>query len=187
MMRITQGTQKDCKLISDLASETFLNTYSKINPENSELLRAYVLKNFHEEKISQEMGRIGVAFLLMKEGDHILGYAKTIKDKESLEIEKLYMIEGVMGQGLGLIFFEHILAQAKHEKITKIWLGVYDQNHRAIRFYERLGFKKTGDRSFKFSWNGQDYEDNDWIMETDVVSDKGSGQLKKESSKQNQK
>lgn len=183
-MRITQGTQKDCKLISDLASETFLDTYIKINPENVELLKAYVLANFHEEKISQEMGRNGVAYLLMKQGDSLLGYAKTIKDKEVLEIEKLYIVEGSKGQGLGHKFYEHILAQAKHEKISKIHLGVYDQNAGAIRFYERLGFKKVSDRSFKFTWNGQNYEDNDWVMELDVVSDKGSGQSKKESSKQ---
>jgi ribosomal protein S18 acetylase RimI-like enzyme len=187
-MRITQGTQRNAQELAIIASETFLHTYCAINPENREILSAYCRANFYEEKISQEMGRNGVAFYMMKEDDALIGYAKTVKDLEKkLEIEKLYIIESTQGQGLGLKFMEHILAQAKHEGIKKIWLNVYDQNTGAIKFYERFGFKKVGERAFKYSWNGIDYQDNDWVMEYDVVSDKELAQSKKASSKQSLK
>ena len=187
-MRITQGTQKDAKVLAQIAGETFLHTYCAINPENREILTAYVRQNFHEEKISQEMGRNGVAYYLMKEGDEILGYAKTVKDLEKkIEIEKLYVLPTTQGQGLGLKFMEHLLLQAKHEGVKKLWLNVYDQNPGAIKFYERFGFKKIGERTFKFSWNGIDYQDNDLVMEYDVVSDKELAQSKKASSKLNPK
>lgn len=168
-MRITQGTQKDSKIIATIAAETFLYTYCAINPENREILSAYVRENFHKEKISEEMGRNGVAYYLMKEGDEVIGYAKTVKDAEKkIEIEKLYLIQATQGRGLGLEFMQHLVLQAKHEGTKKIWLNVYDQNTGAIRFYERFGFQKVSERVFKFSWNGIDYQDNDWVMELDI-------------------
>jgi ribosomal protein S18 acetylase RimI-like enzyme len=34
-----------------------------------------------------------------------------------------------------------------------VWLAVWTENHRAIDFYKKIGFKKVGDYDFKISEN----------------------------------
>ncbi len=41
------------------------------------------------------------------------------------------------------------------------WLGVNEENGRAIRFYEKHGFAKVGHKHFRLG----DREEDDWVLE----------------------
>ena len=41
---------------------------------------------------------------------------------------------------MGQLLFEKALAIAKQKKVDFIWLGVWEENHRALRFYTKNGF-----------------------------------------------
>jgi len=72
-------------------------------------------------------------------GDNgILGYALyNIADGEC-EITVLESL--VENQGIGSALVEMIIKQASHEGCTRIWLITTNDNVRAIRFYQRIGF-----------------------------------------------
>ena len=159
----------DIKLLSEMAISTFVKTYVALNPENAELLEAYANESFSEIKIESEIQKGHIRYYLMIHDNLHVGYAKTVQDGAKLELEKLYLTGVTQGMGLGQKFFEHILIKAREQKIKNLWLNVYDQNQGAIKFYSRLGFRKVGERDFKYVWNGQNYKDNDWVMEYDVV------------------
>ena len=67
-----------------------------------------------------------------------------------LQLWRLYLGQGFIGQGLGARLMDEVHAQARRRGAQTLWLGVYDRNVRAIEFYERCGFAKVGVRDFLF-------------------------------------
>jgi len=164
---IRKATLSDYAPLSKISTSTFYETYVQLNPENSPVLQAYVDETFNEEKIRNELRRNEVSFYLLEIENQIIGYAKTVVPLGSprVEIEKLYLMNGHLGKGLGKKLFLHIKSLAVFHGQKSIWLSVYDKNKAAIDFYLQLGFKKISEKDFTFNWNGQQYKDRDWILE----------------------
>jgi ribosomal protein S18 acetylase RimI-like enzyme len=167
LMMIRKAILSDYVTLSQISTATFYETYVQINPENSAVLQAYVDETFNEEKILIELQKKEVAFYLLEIENQIIGYAKTVElsGYPRIEIEKLYLMKGHIGQGLGKKLFLHIKNLAVIREKKSIWLSVYDQNKAAIDFYLQLGFNKISEKDFTFNWNGQEYKDQDWILE----------------------
>lgn len=53
---------------------------------------------------------------------------------------------GYWGQGIGRALMEAAILEAKALRFEQVELGVYADNERATRLYEKLGFEKTGVR-----------------------------------------
>ncbi|MCB0633853.1 MAG: GNAT family N-acetyltransferase, partial [Lewinella sp.] len=68
------------------------------------------------------------------------------------------------GQGLGKMMIVKALAVAREKNKERIWLGVWEHNPRAIRFYQGQGFEKTGTHVFRIGGEDQ----IDWVMEIEV-------------------
>ena len=83
---------------------------------------------------------------------------------DSIELERIYVIASYQGKRLG----EEILNQIKHialqRKKNSLWLGVWEHNQRAIKFYQRNAFKKFGTHPY---FIGND-EQTDWLMRFDL-------------------
>ena len=62
-------------------------------------------------------------------------------DSNALEIERIYVVKEQQGKSIGQVLLQKALSIAKELQSNCVWLGVWDQNIRAIRFYERWGFK----------------------------------------------
>ncbi len=52
------------------------------------------------------------------------------------------------GTGLGSRLMDEAVRLAAEQKKEYIWLGVWEKNERAIRFYEGKGFYRTGSHTF---------------------------------------
>ncbi|MFM7233838.1 MAG: GNAT family N-acetyltransferase [Flavobacteriales bacterium] len=50
--------------------------------------------------------------------------------------------------GVGPLLMEHAKNIAKQKDITRIWLGVWDKNARAIHFYKKHGSAEFGTHDF---------------------------------------
>ncbi|MGM9921184.1 MAG: GNAT family N-acetyltransferase, partial [Bhargavaea sp.] len=107
-------------------------------------------------------------FFIEKDGK-TAGYLKVNTGKaqseemgdNSLEVERIYISGRFQNQGLGKMLFGHALDLAREEGKTKVWLGVWEENEKAIAFYEKLGFIRAGEHTF---FMGDD-EQTDFIME----------------------
>jgi ribosomal protein S18 acetylase RimI-like enzyme len=53
-----------------------------------------------------------------------------------------------LGQGLGTQLMQLTLQECRQQGYESVWLGVWDQNIQAQRFYERCGYRKIGTKSF---------------------------------------
>jgi ribosomal protein S18 acetylase RimI-like enzyme len=81
--------------------------------------------------------------------DHnVIGYLKLnkggsqteLKDNDALEIERIYVLKEFHGKKVGQMLFEKAIQIAKEQNAEFVWLGVWEENKRAIQFYTKNGF-----------------------------------------------
>ena len=73
---------------------------------------------------------------------------KEQEDENALELERIYLLPTQQGNGAGSLLLNAIFEIAKNRKAKYIWLGVWEHNSGAIRFYERHNFVKFGAHNF---------------------------------------
>lgn len=153
-----------------LSKHTFSETFAHLNDPAH--FTAYTEKAFSRKQIAQELENPESAFYFIYHQDELAGYLKLntgkaqsdIRDADSLEIERIYVDQRYQGLGLGKALFEFSLDQAKAQNQRYIWLGVWEQNTKAINFYKSLGFYQFAKHPFKL---GDDLQ-TDYLMRLDL-------------------
>lgn len=152
-----------------VARTAFLQAFTAGNkPENVE---AYLLEAFTLEQFEKELNEPASTFFVAEKEGEIIGYTKVnqvpaqtdIHDPESLEIARLYVLEEHLGSGLGKKLLETAIDFAKQNQKKYLWLGVWERNARAIRFYEKNGLRIFGSHPFPFG----DEIQTDFLMRMD--------------------
>lgn len=152
--------------LSRIAAKTFFETYVALNPENRDLLKAYTEEFLNPIVLQGSMKEEGTKYFFLEVQNQVAGYLKIVGRKHGtpLELEKLYLIEGFSGQGLGQKLLDFVKELATSTGARSIQLSVYEQNISAIHFYKKNGFKQIGTTQFSYSWKGIDYQDVNWLM-----------------------
>jgi len=83
------------------------------------------------------------------EGESVLGYcfcqlrtcrgSTVLTDREELYIDDVCVDETVRGKGIAQALYHHTLAFAKEKGCAFVTLNVWEGNHRAAKFYEKMG------------------------------------------------
>jgi ribosomal protein S18 acetylase RimI-like enzyme len=89
--------------------------------------------------------------------DSVIGYLKLnygqsqteIKDNDALEIERIYVLKEFHGKKVGQLLYERAMQVGQQMNASYVWLGVWEKNPRAIRFYRKNGFVEFGKHIFK--------------------------------------
>lgn len=81
-----------------------------------------------------------------------------------MEIERIYVLKEFHGKKVGQILYEKAIELAKGIDADFIWLGVWEENPRAIRFYEKNGFSAFDKHIFQL---GND-EQTDIMMKLEL-------------------
>jgi len=166
-IHITGVEDKDLVALRAISIQTFTETFSEHNTEHD--MRKYVSENLSAERLQKELNTGGSLFYFIHCGHELAGYmklnedmAQTIAGKpHTLEIERIYVLRKFHGQQIGKSLLQQAIAIAKENSHEVIWLGVWEHNTKAIAFYERNGFVKTGSHDFVL---GNDVQ-TDHVME----------------------
>ncbi len=170
VLSLREAELSDLATLLDLAQTSFVQAFTEGNkPEN---VQAYLSQAFTQVQLEKEWRNPASTFLLASLKGKLVGYTKVnlaaaqtdVQDPESLEVARLYTLEEVWGKGVGQFLLDAALAFAKEKGKTFVWLGVWEHNARAIRFYEKNGFKTFGSHPFPFG----DEIQNDWLMRVKV-------------------
>ncbi len=147
-IKIVNVQLKDNKKLLDIGYKTFYDAFGPpVNTEEN--IQSYLREKFTLEIITKELQNPSSQFYFVILDNEISGYIKlNSKDAQTeqvhgngIEIERIYVVKEHQGKKIGQILFEKSLQVAKEKKAAFIWLGVWDQNQGAIRFYKRNGFK----------------------------------------------
>lgn len=164
---IRPATAADAVLLAELGSLTFSQAFAKDNTPKDMAL--YLQQAFSPEIQAAELADPACVFWLVSEADIISGYTKLqsglllncLSTQNTLKISRLYVLEQFWGNGIGTYLLNEINQYARKKGFESIWLTVWDQNPRAIKLYQKLGFKIVGDEDFIL---GEDVQ-HDFIME----------------------
>ncbi|SHF41976.1 spermine/spermidine N-acetyltransferase [Seinonella peptonophila] len=159
-------TLEDLKTLQDIGYETFKDTFQHLNtPENME---AYLQKAFNLKQLEKELLNVSSTFFFIYVNEELAGYLKVNVDiaqterieNDALEIERIYIRNKFQGQGLGKYLINRGIEIAKAQNKKLVWLGVWEKNEGAIKFYKKMGFVENGTHSFYMG----DEKQTDFIM-----------------------
>lgn len=152
---IRKITVNDLNELQSIGKLTFAETFSSGNSEEN--MKAYLENGFSTEKLTIELSDPNAEFYFAELEGETIGYLKVnvgqsqteIKDHNALEIERIYVLKEFHGKKVGQILYNKAIALAKEKNVDYVWLGVWEENPRAIRFYEKNGFKAFDKHVFK--------------------------------------
>ena len=153
-----------------LSRKTFYDAFEHVN--NPEDFEAYTSVAFTHDQLLSEIENPDSAFYFalidgVKVGYMKLNYASTqaeFQDADGAEISRIYVLADQQGKQIGKQLIDFAINKAIEDKLRYIWLGVWEHNHSAIRFYEREGFVKFSSHEF---WVGKDKQ-TDLLMRKEL-------------------
>ncbi len=154
-MKISICTVNDVEKLNYICRLTFTETFEDTNtPENLNqyLDEAYSIPVLTAELLNPD----SVTYLASDDNDNILGYMKLNKDSAqteagfdgSLEIQRIYIAKHAKGKGIGSELMKLAHKMAVEWNCSWIWLGVWEHNEAAKKFYSNKGFQKFSSHTF---------------------------------------
>lgn len=162
-IQIRQASPDDAQLLTDLAYTTFWDAFAH-HPKNApDDLAHYMRQAFRVEQIAEELSDPKSIFFIAEIDGEAAGYAKLIFDTTEpdivaewpVELNRLYSHQKFLGQGVGQTLMDACFARAVETGRDVMWLGVWEYNPRAQRFYEKNGFEIVGKHTFQLGSDPQ--------------------------------
>jgi GNAT superfamily N-acetyltransferase len=169
---IRRATSDDAKSLTDLSYTTFWDAFAH-HPKNApDDLAHYMRQAFSVEQIADELNDPRAVFLVAEIEGELAGYAKLVCDhiepgisaEKPIELNRLYSQQKFLGQGVGQTLMDACFDLARENGFDTIWLGVWEYNPRAQRFYEKNGFKEVGSHTFVLGSDPQ----TDLLMQKEI-------------------
>jgi ribosomal protein S18 acetylase RimI-like enzyme len=165
-IRLEQIEVSHLAQLQQIGTETFTEAFAGAN--NPEDFRQYLEEAFDADRLRRELTNPESRFFFLYDGGHLIGYSKIntgqaqteLKDPDGMEIERIYVRGAAQGRGLGTWMLDRLKAIARAEGMSYLWLGVWEENHDAIRFYKQHGFVTFGKHPY---YVGSDRQ-MDWMM-----------------------
>jgi ribosomal protein S18 acetylase RimI-like enzyme len=154
-IRLKKITTNDIDQLQIIGRQTFYETFSAGN--TGENMRKYLDEEFTTEKLTAELNNKNSEFYFAINDTNVIGYLKLnsgqsqteLKDDKAVEIERIYVLKAYHGKNVGQLLCEKAIQTAKQKNADYVWLGVWEENPRAINFYRKNGFIAFGKHVFK--------------------------------------
>ena len=152
-MEIKAVTEANLKELQAISIATFIDAFGAVNtPEDME---AYIRESRSLESLRKQL-YADSEFYFLEVDDQTIGYLKInygLSQTEPhltncLEVQQVYIIKEYQNKGLGKLLLDEAIQRGLDMGLDYIWLGVWEHNTDAIRFYERLGFRSFVEHSF---------------------------------------
>jgi ribosomal protein S18 acetylase RimI-like enzyme len=166
MITIRKLAVSDIPALRELAIRIYRDTFSHQNsPENME---AFLRKDYSEQSFQREFAEDGSQYFFACDDEKPVAYLRLRRSKEAephlgpntIELHRLYVDINYQGKKIGDLLMDFALKLAAAQKVDWIWLGVWEHNPRAQRFYERWGFTRFAEHVFQMGEDAQ----TDWLL-----------------------
>jgi diamine N-acetyltransferase len=163
---IRPGTVEDAQLLAAFARRTFAETFAAQN--DPARLAAFLDATYGAEQQRRELADPDWTTLLAEDDGALAGFAQVrdrpvpacVRAPAPLELGRLYVDRPWHGTGVAGALMDEVLRVATERGGRSLWLGVWQENPRAIAFYRRWGFEIAGEQVFEVGGDPQ----TDWVM-----------------------
>ena len=153
-VRLRVAVPGDAAPLADLAARTFAATFAEITPPAD--LAAFLAATYGAVQQGAEIADPDVATVLAVDGETIVGFVQVRRGSPppcvaadgAIELGRLYVDGTPHGRGVAAQLMDEAVRRAGEAGASVLWLGVFEHNHRAQRFYEKWGFRPAGSHVF---------------------------------------
>jgi ribosomal protein S18 acetylase RimI-like enzyme len=161
MIAVRRALASDAAALAELGARTFADTFAAQN--RAEDIDAYLAKTYAEALQRREIDDAEIVTLLVDDVDDggLVAFAQlrgSASEFGDVELARFYVDREHHGRGVAQMLMGAAVDAARELGGATVWLGVWEHNARAIRFYEKCGFRDTGSQPF--------------ILGTDVQTDR---------------
>lgn len=155
-MILRPATEADVPAISHLASEAFVAKFGELYSAAN--LNAFLSESLSEAAIASELARPDRIYRLAEADGRLLGFCKIglacgfpdhARGSRVMELKQLYTASDATGQGIGAMLMDWAMDQFVERGADEVQISVYSENFGAHRFYQRYGFDKIADITFR--------------------------------------
>jgi ribosomal protein S18 acetylase RimI-like enzyme len=151
---IRQAGPGDLELVREIGIRTFTESFADFN--TAEDISEYLSHAFHPDRVLSDLSNKDIRIRLAFYEGNVIGYTKTNRGAcqseplgaDHLELERIYVASEAQGMGIGQRLLDDVVLYARGAGFTTLWLGVWENNPGAIRFYGRNGFAAFGNHDF---------------------------------------
>ncbi len=145
-IKIQQINNSHIAALQQIGRQTFSETFAESN--SAENIAKYIEEAYSYKKLSAELNNPNSFFYFAMLDEKVIGYLKInmggsqteLKDNDTLEIERIYVLKSFQGKKVGQLLFDKAIEIAKEQQVAYVWLGVWEENKRALQFYTKNGF-----------------------------------------------
>jgi ribosomal protein S18 acetylase RimI-like enzyme len=157
MTSIVKANKNDSRLLSEIAKLTFIESHG--SSAKSEDINLYISEKYSEDIFKKELSDKKNTYHIIYHNNHVAGYSNIILNstytnseiENIAKLDRLYLLKEFYNLKLGLDLFEFNINLAKQNNQKGIWLFVWKENQRAVKFYTKSGFIIIGSHDFKIS------------------------------------
>ncbi|KAH7207565.1 acyl-CoA N-acyltransferase [Fusarium oxysporum] len=153
---IKPATLTDANRIAELGAHVFTITFGhSVEPHE---LAAFLKESYTEASIINDLNDPNKDVIIAtNSNDDFLGFAYLTRGssepcvenmEKTVELQRIYVHPDSHGAGVGKALEKAIESMAKEQGFKNLWLGVWEENPRAISAYEKWGYKQVGDHDF---------------------------------------
>lgn len=150
---IRAGSPSDAAALASLARRTFADAFAADNtPEN---LAVFLDATYGPEIQRRELEAPDLHYLVAERDGTMVAYALLrhkasthVADPTAIEVQRFYVDRSGHGRGIAQMLMAACLTEATARGAASVWLGVWERNTRAIRFYVAQGFREVGAQTF---------------------------------------
>lgn len=151
----------DIDQLQKIGRDTFFETFASGNTEEN--MKKYLEEGFSVSKLEEELTDKNAEFYFAIIDDAVIGYLKVnfgqsqteLQDDSAVEIERIYVLKEFHGKNVGQVLYNKAIDLARDKKSNYVWLGVWEENPRAINFYKKNGFIEFDKHIFKLGEDEQ--------------------------------
>jgi ribosomal protein S18 acetylase RimI-like enzyme len=161
----------DAASLATLAEHTFRDAFGATNSEAD--MAEHCASHYNEALQQRDIDDPKLAIHLCEQGGELVGFIQLrqasspacVAALRPLEIQQLYVASSWHGKGVAHDLMAVALDTATSRAADRIWLGVWEDNPRAINFYQKYGFAVVGEQTFMLGADKQ----RDLVMSRPLV------------------
>lgn len=166
IIEIRKAKPEDAEYVALLARITFREAFAKDAWTDESILCDYLSTTFSVAKIRSSIEKENNVYWLAFADDLPVGYAKlkkfspyeNLNDDSPAQLQKIYVLNDFIGKRIGERLQNALFDEVVKSRIKTLWLAAWDKNDKAIRFYEKHGFRKETKYHYNYETMSFDYE-----------------------------
>jgi len=151
---IRRAMLEDARALATLAERTFRSTFGSFNTvEDTDI---HCRSTYGETIQAQEISSAATVTLLTEEEGELIAFAQLrwmpppacVPARDAGEIQRFYVRDDRHGMGVAQALMEACIGEFERRKCAAVWLGVWENNPKAMAFYRKAGFVEVGEHLF---------------------------------------